>query len=274
MSERKPKFDTSVPTKSVTEKATKRLQLLRDCKTKIVCRSIWLRINNICPPEFQNKKYPETLGIGSMHVSQVKSAIDHFPSSVETIGISGGEPFTTPKLLKQALALIQQRNFPNLTQTTVQTIGNWATDRKKTKQTIKELIALGINHFNVYGAELWNLQNGLQPACHQLVCNVLRDEFGAISPQTISKLAEVEYIFMPDAITFSYRANGYLLQIDTSNSRPSTIDSIDLNRNGYIYTIGVDGTVHCGNQIHEAPLGNIFERPLSRILQTARQRVS
>ena len=266
-------------------KAARRLQLLREGKTKIVCRSIWLRITRKCPLECRHCFAFGSPHGESMSLDQVSQTVEHLPAGVETIGITGGEPFATPKLLRKTLECIQQRKFRSLSQTTVQTIGYWATDRQKTIDTLSELISLGVNSFYVYGNDQWHWEQGLKPESQALLVDVLKTEFNAIQPKLEGKLAEVESLFRRDRLTVSQRATGVVVAIGraaTETTRQEQTvqgteslckcrDFLTLHRDGYIYTIDFNGDVHFCNFMSAPPLGNIFERPLTEILRIARR---
>ncbi|MDP8228860.1 MAG: radical SAM protein [Candidatus Electryoneaceae bacterium] len=220
----------------------------------------------------------------TMTTLQAKSVVDHLPDNVETIGISGGEPFTNTKLLKSILGFIKDRNFPDLTRTTVQTVGFWARDRERVKRTLDELIKLGANSFYIYGNDDWHREQGLKPECQELLIDVLIEEFGAYKP---GKMEEIESIFTKDGITYSHKKTGRILPIGRASwattedewmeksKRPPVCpgrDFLDLHPDGYIYMINFNGEVHFCNWKSGPYLGNIFDLPLAQILEEARKR--
>jgi len=267
----------------LTKKAAKRFQLLREGKSKIICRSIWLLVTRKCPFECRHCYFCGSPKGESMTIAQAKQAVSHLPVRVETLGISGGEPFTNPELLKKTLEFIKARNFPNLTQLTVQTLGFWARDRKKTIRMVKELLELGVNSFYVYGNDSWHLEQGLNPEHPRLLIDVLREEFGAFEPE---KMEKMNFVFERDKITYSTHQTGQILPI--GRAKWATVkdewrhiekepickckDFLHLNPNGYLYTINFNGEVHFCIYQTAPSLGNIFEQPLTQILKNARRR--
>ena len=267
----------------LNKKAAKRFQLLREGKTKIVCRSIWLLITRKCPFKCRHCYFCGSPEGESMTEEQVERAVNNLPAAVETIGISGGEPFTNPKLLKKTLKSIQSRNFTYLTQLTVQTLGFWAKDRKKTIKRVEELLDLGVNSFYVYGNDTWHIEQGLNPENPELLIDVLIKDFGAIQP---SKIMSLNHIFDRGTITYGTRKTNQNLPIGrpkwaTANDEWQYIeknpicrcrDFLHLNPNGYIYTINFNGEVHFCIYQTAPSLGNIFEQTLTQILKNARRR--
>jgi len=272
------------PVESPRDKAARRWVLVQDKSSKIVCRSIWLLITRKCPLKCRHCYFCGSPTGESMTVEQARKMVHHLPSGVESIGISGGEPFTVPKVLRATLAAIQERNFPNLTKVTVQTLGYWATDRKKTIRTVKELTGLGVNSWYVYGDDDWHREQGLNLENRALLLDVLQNDFGAYLPP---RGEEVEALFTRGRITLSRHRTGKILPIgraawatttdeqqpiDTSFDCRIAKDCLTLKPDGYIYTINYNGEVHyCTHQTAPA-LGNIFERPLTQILKNARRR--
>ncbi|MBT3231230.1 MAG: radical SAM protein [Calditrichaeota bacterium] len=267
----------------LSEKAERRFRLLREGKTKIVCRSIWLLITRKCPFECRHCYFCGSPNGESMTVDQVERVVNNLPTNLETLGISGGEPFTNPKLLKKTLEFIQTRNFPHLTNLTVQTLGFWARDRKRTISKVSELIDLGVNSFYVYGNDSWHIEQGLNPQNPELLVDVLANEFGAIEPE---KMMSLNYLFDRDTITYSTRKTGQILpigrgkwgttenewqRVDTNPVCPCR-DFLKLNPNGYHYIVNFNGEVHFCLYQTAPSLGNIFERPLTQILKNARRR--
>jgi len=267
----------------LSEKAARRFRLLREGKSKIVCRSIWLLITRKCPFECRHCYFCGSPNGESMTVDQVELAVNNLPVNVETLGISGGEPFTNPKLLKKTLEFIRDRNFPHLTNLTVQTLGFWARDREKTIKKVKEIIELGVNSFYIYGNDSWHIEQGLNPENPELLVEVLQNEFGAIEP---SKMMSLNHLFDRDTITYSTRKTRQILPIGRAKwattpeewrhiEKDPTCpcrDFLKLNPNGYLYTINFNGEVHFCIFQTAPSLGNIFERPLTQILKNARRR--
>ncbi len=267
----------------IKEKAARRLQLVRDGKSKIVCRTIWILMTRKCPFECRHCYFCGSPQGETMSVEQARNVIDHLPIDVEAIGISGGEPFTNPKLLNSILRFIQDRDFPELTQTTVQTVGFWARDREKVKQTIGELVKLGANSFFIYGNDHWHREQGLKSECQELLIDVLKEEFGAIKPE---KVDEIESMFTKEGITYSHRRTGKILPVGRaswattedewtqSGNRPGLCprrDFLDLHTDGYHYIINFNGEVHFCSWQSGPSLGNIFDLHLAQILNNARE---
>jgi len=272
-------------TESPHAKAVRRWQLVQEKKSKIVCRSIWLLITRKCPLRCRHCYFCGSPDGESMTVEQAQNMVKHLPAGVETIGISGGEPFTMPKLLRKTLESIQERNFPDLTSVTLQTLGFWASDRKKTIRILKELIELGANSFYIYGVDHWHSEQGLNLKNQEMLISVLKDEFGAYQPDRASS---VEALFTKGRITFS-RAHrtGKILPIGRGAwaTKPEEQQEIDtsfdcriakgflyLNPDGYIYTVNYNGEVHYCTHLTAPALGNIFDRPLVQLLKNARKR--
>lgn len=240
-------------------------------------------ITRKCPFECRHCYFCGSPKGESMSIEQAKQAVFHLPVRVETLGISGGEPFTNPKLLKKTLEFIKARNFPNLTQLTVQTLGFWARDREKTIRKVKELLELGVNSFYIYGNDSWHLEQGLNPEYPRLLIDVLREEFGAFEPE---KMEKMNFVFKRDKITYSTRRTGQILPI--GRAKWATVsnewrhiekepickcrDFLHLNPNGYLYTINFNGEVHFCIYQTAPSLGNIFKQSMTQILKNARRR--
>ncbi len=264
-------------------KAKTRYDLLHSGQTKIVCRSIWLLITRKCPHECRHCYFCGSPHGESMSIEQARQTIAHLPANVETIGISGGEPFTEPKLLRKTLEFIQQRQFRNLTQVNIQTTGFWANNRAQVVRTVRELIALGTNSFYVYGDDPWHHETGLKPEQPALLIDVLQHEFGA---QEMKKGFESLYsLFDRNSLTYSKRETVNILPIGraawaTTPEEWQTARSVDHckcrdfltpNPNGYLYTINFNGEMHFCIFQTTPPLGNIFEQPLLKILRQAQR---
>ncbi len=268
----------------VVDKAKERLQLVREGKSKIVCRSIWLLITRKCPLECRHCYFCGSRDGKSLTLPQVERIIQHLPAGIESLGISGGEPFTNRKLLYETLKLIKKRNFPSLTNINVQTVGFWAKSKVHAKKVIGELIDLGVNSFLIYGHDKWHWERGLQKERQEMLVDVLINEFDAYKPKGMQ--AQVRALFRPDdRITYSLNETRLVRPVGRAawattpkeQSPPSTNpicrwnDFLHLSPKGYIYTINFNGEVHyCIYQIAK-PLGNIIERPLIDILKNARR---
>jgi len=260
-------FETNQLPKDFSDKVTQRIQLVREGKSKIVCRTIWLILTRKCPLECRHCYLCGSRDGESITLPQVTRIIKHLPSGIESLGITGGEPFTNKKLLYETLKLVKKRNFPNLTNIDVQTIGFWARNRAYAKKVIQELIDLGVNSFYIYGHDKWHWEAGLNKERQEMVVDVLKNEFNAVHPEGRE---DVERIFQGNRITYSLgetklvnplgRATWATNPEEWNPTKTDILgchDFLYLKPTGYIYTINFNGEVHHGICLISRSLGNI-----------------
>lgn len=87
--------------------------------------------------------------------------VDHLPDKLETLTLTGGEPMVVRPLLRRILGYINQRKFPNLHTTRLQTNGYWVKNPRSTYENLVWLAEGGVNEIEFASYDLYHMEQGI-----------------------------------------------------------------------------------------------------------------
>ena len=229
---------------------------------------IVLRLTYNCNLKCAHCCYECEPGRESMSLQTLESVLENIEGPlVTTILLGGGEPFTRPRLLKQAIASIAERRedgcYPNLESVSVQTNGLWAKNPSVTARYLTELNALGLDYIVFTGNDQFHREEAKrrrliapEPAFN-LLC------------QTNTELRLQNK--RRHRLRMDYKSESHLMPdpIGRARNLPTAMLALtsECEMDNSSLTVSTDGSLYPCGFLRPFSLGSLVLEPLSRIME-------
>lgn len=225
--------------------------------------TVYFQITNNCNFRCRHCAADGGPGGRTMTGTDIEKALNHLPTRLKNLVISGGEVFTIKDILFQTLAYIQnyrRRLFPNV-ELHVQTNGFWIKNDRSDVETLRTLYEYGVNHLAFSGMDGFHEEQGLWT---ELVESAAINA-GRILKRELGGIETFEFIFYGcrKGLAAPFRRASLLPE---SLLRPKLKCDLPL---GSSITIGQDGEAFLCCWKESPSIGSVLSSPLEELVDKA-----
>jgi len=270
----------------IENKIINRLNLLKDIENpRHIYKCVSFSITRKCPLECRRCYFCGSKDGESIDIEDAKRIMENFPNDLESIYITGGEPFSDIELLFRILEIIKERGFSELTRIAVHTTGFWVKDKDYAKKICKRLIESGVNFFAMGTFDRWHYEAGLEKEKPELLLNILKNDFSTIELDSgksygyedlLREVFSSKLYVRPMASNAAVPVGRAMWVIKekekTIYPEPSFMCRGFLDTEyGYDYFINFNGELHFCSWYTAKPVGNIVKEPFDILVKRAKQ---